>query len=125
MQFLREAFFMAVIVFAGTGGEIAATRAMKQVGEVKNFHPRAVLQALGRAFRVGWMWMGLGLMTVSFFSLLAMLSWENVSFVVPASALSYAVGTLGGRFLLGERVTPMRWIGVLFVCLGVTLVWAG
>jgi drug/metabolite transporter (DMT)-like permease len=26
---------------------------------------------------------------------------------------------------LGERVTPMRWIGVLFVCLGVTLVWAG
>jgi drug/metabolite transporter (DMT)-like permease len=48
-----------------------------------------------------------------------------VSFVIPASALSYAVGALGAKFLLGERVNGLRWVGVLLVCLGVALAWAG
>jgi drug/metabolite transporter (DMT)-like permease len=71
------------------------------------------------------MWFGVLLMTVAFFALLAMLSWENVSFVIPVTALSYVAGALGGKFLLGERVTPMRWLGVLLVCLGVALVCVG
>jgi drug/metabolite transporter (DMT)-like permease len=45
--------------------------------------------------------------------------------VVPATALSYAVGTLGARFVLGERVTLVRWAGVALVCAGVALAWAG
>lgn len=122
---MRTAFFLAIVVLAGTGGEIAATHAMKQIGEVKNFAPRAVLQVLARAFRVGWMWLGIALMALAFFSLLALLSWENVSFVVPATALSYVVGALGGKLLLGEQVSSMRWAGVLLVCVGVALVCVG
>ena len=68
------------------------------------------------------MWFGISLMTLSFFALLALLSWENVSFVVPVTALSYVVGALGGKFLLGEQVETRRWVGVLLVCLGVVLV---
>jgi drug/metabolite transporter (DMT)-like permease len=75
--------------------------------------------------RVGWMWLGLVFMTVAFFALLGMLSLENVSLVVPATALSYAVGAFGGQIFLGERVTLTRWIGVLLVCLGVALVFVG
>jgi drug/metabolite transporter (DMT)-like permease len=65
------------------------------------------------------------MMALAFFSLLAMLSIENVSFVVPVTALSYAAGALGGVFFLGERVSTRRWVGVLLVCIGVTLVWLG
>jgi len=54
-----------------------------------------------------------------------MLSLANVSFVFPATALSYAVGTLGGKLFLGERVTPQRWVGVALVCVGVALVVIG
>lgn len=122
---MRTTFFIAVVVLAGTGGEIAATHAMKRIGEVKNFAPRAVLRVLGRAFRQGWMWFGIGLMALAFFSLLALLSWEDVSFVVPATALSYVVGVLGGKVLLGERVSSERWAGVLLVCVGVALVCVG
>ena len=83
------------------------------------------LGVIGRAFRIGWMWLGFGLMAVAFFSLLLLLSWKNVSFVVPVTALSYAVGALGAKFLLGEQVNRVRWVGVVLVCLGVALVWAG
>jgi drug/metabolite transporter (DMT)-like permease len=114
-----------VVVFAGTIGEIAVTHTMKQIGEVRSFHPRAMLRTLGHAFRHRMMWAGILLMALGFFSLLALLSWENVSLVVPATALSYAVGALGAKFLLGERVDRLRWMGVLLVVVGVALVWFG
>jgi drug/metabolite transporter (DMT)-like permease len=116
-------FFM--IVVAGTGGELCVSRAMKQVGEVHDFRPRAVVQVILRALRVKWMWMGVGLMTAAFFSLLAVLSFEKVSFVVPVTALSYVAGALGGMFFLGEQISARRWTGIVLVCIGVTLVFLG
>jgi hypothetical protein len=119
---VREFFFLFLIVVAGTGGELCVTRAMKVVGEVHDFRPAALLRFVFRAMGVGWMWIGIGMMTVGFFSLLAMLSIENVSFVVPVTALSYAAGTLGALLFLHERISAQRWLGVLIVCIGVTLV---
>ena len=120
---MRELIFLSFIIGAGTGGELCVSRAMKSLGEVHDFRPVALLQFVSRAARVGWMWTGIGLMTVAFFSLLAMLSMENVSFVVPVTALSYAAGAVGASVFLRERISKQRWLGVLVVCIGVTLVW--
>jgi drug/metabolite transporter (DMT)-like permease len=114
-----------LIVVPGTAGEICISRAMKTVGEVTDFRPRAIARVIGRAMRIPWFWIGLTMMTMGFFALLGMLSVAKVSFVFPATALSYAVGTLGGKLFLGERVTPQRWLGVLLVCIGVALVAIG
>ncbi len=122
---LRTALFLGIVILSGTMGEICVTCAMKRIGEVKHFSPRIVLPLLGRAFRIGWMWLGIALLALSFYSFLALLSWNPVSFVIPASALSYAVGTLGAKFLLGEKISRLRWAGVLLVCLGVALTWVG
>ena len=122
---MRTALFVTIVVLASTLGEIAMTRAMKIIGEVHNFSPRAIFGVLGRAFRQKWMWTGFVLMAVSFFAMLALLSWEDVSFVIPATAASYAVGALGAKFLLHESVSRTRWLGVLLVSAGVALVWMG
>jgi drug/metabolite transporter (DMT)-like permease len=118
-----EYLYLFFIVAAGTGGELCVSRAMKQIGEVHDFRPAALVRVIARALRIFWMWIGVGLMALAFFSLLLMLSIENVSFVVPVTALSYLAGALGGVFFLKERVTPRRWLGVILVCIGVTLVW--
>jgi drug/metabolite transporter (DMT)-like permease len=120
---VREFFFLLIVVVAGTGGELCVSRAMKIVGEVHDFRPAALFRFILHAMRVGWMWIGIGMMTLAFFSLLAMLSIENVSLVVPVTALSYAAGTTGALLFLHERISPQRWLGVLLVCAGVTLVW--
>ena len=116
-------FFM--IVVAGTGGELCVSRAMKQTGEVRDFRPAAIAKVILRTLRNRWMWLGVGLMTVAFCSLLAILSVEKVSFVVPVTALSYVAGALGGRFFLGEKINASRWTGIALVCIGVTLVFLG
>lgn len=120
---MLEYLFLFVIVTAGTGGELCVSRGMKTVGEVHDFRPAAILQFILRAVRVAWVWVGVALMTLAFFALLAMLSMENVSFVVPVTALSYAAGAIGALVFLRERISPQRWLGVLIVCIGVTLVW--
>jgi drug/metabolite transporter (DMT)-like permease len=117
--------FYLLIIGAGTGGELCVARAMKAVGEVTDFRPSALLRLIPRVLRVPWMWVGVALMATAFFSLLAVLSRENVSLVVPVTALSYGAGALGGKFFLGEQVTPRRWAGVLLVCAGVGLVVVG
>jgi drug/metabolite transporter (DMT)-like permease len=122
---MRELLFLFFVVCAGTGGELCVTRAMKNIGEVTDFRPAALLRVIFRSMKHPWMWMGLAMMALAFFSLLGLLSIENVSFVVPVTALSYAAGALGGIFFLGERVSPRRWAGVFLVCVGVTLVWIG
>lgn len=122
---MRDLIFYLLIIGAGTGGELCVTRAMKSVGEVKDFRPVALVGVLTRGLRVPWMWAGLSLMGTAFFSLLLVLSRENVSLVVPVTALSYGAGALGGKFFLGEQVTPRRWAGVLLVCMGVTIVIMG
>ncbi len=122
---MREIILYLLIIGAGTGGELCVARAMKVVGEVKDFRPSALLRLIPRVLRVPWIWVGLTLMGTAFFSLLAVLSMENVSLVVPVTALSYAAGALGGKFFLGEQVTPRRWAGVLLVCVGVALVVVG
>ncbi len=122
---MRTALSFAVVILANAAGEIAITHAMKQVGEVVNFTPLALLRVLRSAIRIRWMWVGIFLMTLGFFFMLMLLSWENVSFVIPATALSYVVGALGAKFLLGEKVNGVRWIGVSLVSIGVALVWIG
>ncbi|MFY9843970.1 MAG: hypothetical protein WA718_19270 [Terriglobales bacterium] len=122
---MRVFILYLLIIGAGTGGELCVSRAMKTLGEVKDFRPAALLGVLTRVLRVPWMWVGLGLMGTAFFSLLAVLSKENVSLVVPVTALSYGAGALGGRFFLGEQVSPRRWAGVLLVCIGVAVVIMG
>jgi drug/metabolite transporter (DMT)-like permease len=114
-----------LVIGAGTGGELCVSRAMKVVGEVKDFRPTSLLRVVLRALRVSWMWAGVGMMATAFFSLLAVLSRDNVSLVVPVTALSYGAGALGGKFFLGEKVTPRRWAGVMLVCVGVALVIMG
>lgn len=122
---LRAFLFLVIIALTGTGGDVTLTRAMKKVGEVHNFTPRALLGVAWRAVRVPQLWLGILFLTAAFFSFLALLSWQPVSFVLPASALGYVAGAFAAKFILRERIDPARWIGVILVCIGVVFVWAG
>jgi len=118
-----EIALLFLIVVSGTAGELCVSRAMKSVGEVHDFRPRSILRFVLQSLRLPWMWLGIALMGMGFFSLLAILSFQEVSFVVPVSALSYAAGAFGAKAFLGERINRNRWVGIAVVCIGVTIVW--
>ncbi len=113
---------LATLVLTSTAGEILITHGMKQAGEVVNFRPAALLHAFWQAARGGWVPVGVGAMAVSFFCLLAALSAADASFVIPATAATYVLSTVGAVLLLKERVSGARWAGAALVAAGVALV---
>ena len=122
---IRFLLVLGLLILGSTGGEIAITYGMKATGEPERLRPRELLKFLARALCNGWFWVGAPLMALAFYALLVLLSWEPISLVIPASALSYVVGTFGAKYVLGEDVSAARWAGVVLVCLGVALVAAG
>jgi drug/metabolite transporter (DMT)-like permease len=122
---IRTAAALAIFVLSGSAGELAVTHGMKKAGAPDHLRIKQLISFLGRAFRNGWFWVGVPLMALSFYLLMVLLSWEPISLVIPASALSYVVGTLGAKYILKEDVNGVRWVGVLLVCIGVAVVAAG
>lgn len=77
---MLEAVLFFFIVVAGTGGELCVSRAMKSIGEVHDFSPKSIVNFVLQSLRLPWMWMGIALMTLGFFSLLAILSFLGSQF---------------------------------------------
>jgi drug/metabolite transporter (DMT)-like permease len=121
---IKVVLMLAFFIFCTTGGEIAMTHGMKQVGELESFRPMALFRFLRNAGKNSWVWFALPLMAAAFYSLLVLLSWAPLSVVIPASAFNYVVGTFGAKYILKEQVSPKRWMGVLMVFVGVALVLA-
>jgi ceramide glucosyltransferase len=94
---------------------------MQQVGDV-SFRPRALFGAAGRMIRNPYLFGAIVFMAISFFSFISLLSYADLSFVVPLTAVSYITNTLGARFFLKERISKERWAGTLLVTFGVGLI---
>lgn len=122
---MKTAVCLALIVLGGTGGDLCFAHAMKHVGEMTSFGWTTVSHMFRQAVRLPAIWVGIALHIVAFVTFVALLTWADVSFVVPATALSYAVGAAGAALILGERVTSKRWAGIVLISSGVLLVLLG
>jgi drug/metabolite transporter (DMT)-like permease len=118
----RTYLLLASMIFFSSLGNVLLSKGMKQVGEIVDFSPLALASVFLRTFSTGSIWLGIASLLLFFVSYLLVLTWADLSYVQPASAVGYALVALLGYLLLGETVSPMRWIGVLFICGGVALV---
>jgi transporter family protein len=119
---MKTALMIAIVVLSTSGGDVLIARGIRQIGEVSSLSPLEWLHMTRRIFRNSNFLAGLFLMAVSFFAFMAVLSWADLSLVVPATSVSYVISTVGAKFILRERVSSLRWMGTLLVGLGVALV---
>ena len=115
-------FLVATMVIADAASDILVAKAMKQIGEVHDFRPRAMLKTFGQMAGNRAFVSGIGAAAVHFFTFLALLSFVGLSYVFPATALVYVMATAGAQFILKEHVSRRRWAGVSLVCAGMALV---
>jgi drug/metabolite transporter (DMT)-like permease len=113
---------LATMVFFSSIGNVLLSKGMKQIGEIRDYNPRALLAVFFETFASGTIWLGICSLLVFFISYLLVLSWADFSYVQPASSIGYVLVTVLGYLILGEIISPVRWIAVLFICAGVALV---
>jgi uncharacterized membrane protein len=112
---------VAIIVAATTAGYFFQALGMKQHGEIHEFHLGALGRMLSRLVSNGWIILSVVAMAVSFFSFMALVSVADLSFAVPATAISLVFETILARFALNESVDWKRWTGAALVACGVLL----
>ena len=113
---------LASMVFFSSLGNVLLGRGMKEIGEIVDFSPAALAAVFAKTFTNGSIWLGILSLLIFFVSYLLLLSWADLSYVQPASAIGYALVAVLGYFMLGEIISVTRWTGVLLICAGVALV---
>lgn len=119
---LKTIVFMVLAITAGAVGDIFLTQGMKSVGDLSAKSFREILNVAGRALTSPSLIVGTALQAVYFGLWLAVLSWEDLSVALPMQALNYLIVAFLSQWYLGESVTPMRWTGIVIICIGVALV---
>lgn len=69
--------------------------------------------------------LGVGLLILWQLSRLTLLSWADLSYVLPVTAVGYVVVAFIGKFLLQEQISGRRWMGIACIMAGVALVSLG
>lgn len=110
------------MVIFGPLGNVLLGKGMKQIGAVSTTSPRELAHVLLRVLQSPTIWLGIASLLTFFVTYMFVLSWADYSYVQPASSIAYVVVALLGRFVLSETVSPIGWMGVLVICLGVFVV---
>lgn len=115
-------FLIAVMVIAGPLGNALLGKGMKQAGKLAVWPPSSALHTALHIFGTSSIWLGVVSLLTFFLANILVLSWADYSYVQPATSMAYGVAALLGYFMLGEPVSPLRWLGIAVICLGVLVV---
>lgn len=113
---------IGIVVAATTIGEVLQAMGMRHHGEIHDFRPGAMGRALAMMARNRYVIGSVAAMAVSFFAYLGLLTVSDLSFAVPATAVTYVFETALAKYILKEQVTWLRWAGASLVICGVLLV---
>jgi drug/metabolite transporter (DMT)-like permease len=115
---MKTILVVAFAALCAAVGEALIAVGMKQMGDASALGFRQALLMFLNPKVI----LGVGF-TIVFFALFSWsLSWADLSYVQPLTALSFVFGVLIARYALGESVSWWRWVGVVVIIAGVTLV---
>ncbi len=120
MTFRKYLVLLAVAVFAACG-DVCLARGMKDFGAVSSANWHHLFAAVWNP----WVLIGICLLMLFLSSYLTALSWADLTYVLPATAMSYVLMALLGKFFLHETVTAWRWLGIVLITAGVGFVAGG
>lgn len=115
-------FFLILMIALGSVGNTILDKGMKGLGTIDFSSRAAIWQGVFHTFTSGTIWLGIGCMLLFMVCHMLVLSWADYSFVMPFSAVTYALVPVLGYLWLGEQVPVARRIGIVLIVFGVFLV---
>jgi drug/metabolite transporter (DMT)-like permease len=67
-------------------------------------------------------WTGIASLIAFIVAFMLALSVADYSYVQPAAAVGYLVIAILGVTVLDEKVSPLHWVGIVVICLGVSFI---
>ena len=114
---LKTRLFAPVVILSGVLGNYFMKRGMPAT---LNF-PLDYITVLFRPYVA----LGVLLLVLWLLSRMALLSWADLSYVVPVTSVGYALTALAGQVFLHEAIGLKHWTGIALIVAGVALVSGG
>ena len=97
----KTAVISIFVIATNVIGNYALKRGLDQVGVVETWSPMPYI----RAFAHPWVAVGASFMLAWLISRLLLLSWADLSYVLPVTSFSYVLSAVAGAIYLHEKVT--------------------
>ena len=118
---LRKYLVLLSVVAFGSTGDTLLARGMKEAGAIDIHHIARVFSVLANP----WIIFGILCLLCFMSSYMTALSFADLTFVLPATAIGYVIMALLSHFWLHEHVSLQRWSGIALITIGVGLVAGG
>ena len=105
-----------------SAGVVLLKKGMTQVGEVKVVSAGEVARVIKAGATNPRILLGVFFEALFFASLLILMAKSDISFLWPLTGLSFVFATFAAIWFLDERVTALRWVGVVLIMLGAALI---
>ena len=119
---LKTFIALFVIVVFAPLGNVLLGKGMKGVGSATTWTLQDLRPVALRVLCNPYIWLGIAALLTFFVAYMLILSWADYSYVQPSTSLSYATVAILSHFILGEIISPLRWLGVIVICTGVFIV---
>ncbi len=114
----KTAVISVVVIATNVIGNYALKRGLDNVGVVVSWSPIPYI----RAFAHPWVALGVLFMLAWLITRLLLLSWADLSYVLPVTSFSYVLSAVAGAVYLHEKVTWLQWAGISAITIGTALV---
>ena len=118
---LRKYLVLLAIIIFGSCGDVLLSRGMRDVGQISVRQIPHLIPALANP----WILLGVASLLIFLASYSTALSWADLTFVLPATAIGYVVIALLSHFFLHEQISIQRWTGIFLIVVGVGFVAGG
>lgn len=115
---LKTRFFTILVILTSVCGNFSLGWGMRQVGRLVTVSPLAYMRAVFNP----WVALGISLLLLWLFSHMTLLSWADLSYVLPVTSIGYVFTAFLGKYFFGEQITWQRWLGTLAIMVGMILV---
>jgi drug/metabolite transporter (DMT)-like permease len=126
---MRKALIAIVLAVSFSGvGNVMLRKGMVELGPMDIHQVETLYSYLVQAVRDPWIAGGIFFNLADFALWLTALSWADVSWAVPVRALEHIIVALLALFFLGENLTWTRWVGIVFIVIGIAYMmrsWSG
>lgn len=115
---LKTRMFALIVILSNALGNFFLTWGLRRREGTLSLSPVDYVLAMFQP----WVTLGVALLVLWLLSRMALLSWADLSYVLPVTAAGYVVSALMGRVFLQEHVSIERWAGTLLIVAGIALV---
>jgi len=114
----RTFLLIAAVVLLNAFGDLSLTWGLRHIPQTLAANPLHYVEAMLNPFVAA----GITMLIFWLLTRMALMSWADLSFVLPVTSVGYILVALLGRFFLHEQVSAARWLGIFLILCGAILV---